>query len=109
MESVIIPGRPDRGAMHPACARLVGRNPDTLTKTEEILAEHFGLYGDLYYGEWVRTRDYLYMRTDTGTPRPEDWIDIRLPPDTPLVEGCWELARVTSYWLNTYIPETVSR
>lgn len=109
MHSVIIPAHPERENMHPVCARLVGRSYESLTPTEASLADHFGMYGEIYHGEWARTRDHLHIRTDDGTPDPDRWIDIRLPPDTPLDEGCWELARVADFWLNSYIPEMLSR
>lgn len=106
MQQVIIPAQPDPTHLSRACARLVGRDPDSLTATEERLAEYFGMYGELYWAEYARGRDYLYLRTDVG--HPGEYIDIRMPPDTPIEEACWELAVVANHYLNTYLPDMLA-
>lgn len=100
MGQILMPARPDRAKMHPVCARLVGRDPDVLTEIEEKLAEHFGLYGDLYWCNVTRTQDHILLETDLGHPGTP--ASIMVPPDTPLAEAAWELAEVISYYMDEY-------
>lgn len=99
MRVMIIPAQPRPSELVPAGHQLVGRDPDCLTATEERIAEHLGLHGELYWAEYAVTSDYIYLRTDGGLPG--EYIDCRVPPDTPLREAAWRLAEVADYYLNT--------
>lgn len=114
MHSVIIPGRPrledtsrlsrEQRAVEAQTIRmldlLVGRDPSSLTPTEDRIAEWLGLHGETYIGEWARTPDCLLIRTPEG-PDPNAWISTRLPRDTPISDACWILADVAAFWLDT--------
>lgn len=92
---------------NPVRDRLIGRDADTLSATEEILLDHFAMYGELSVATSTTHHDYIELKSDFGNP--EEEIDIRVPLDTPMFEAARQLADTIHYYLDSYLPEMIKR